>query len=277
MIHEINPGTFDNTFIKVDEIREEDYLLCYNDKSVLLKKSGSWFDIPKRKDISVKISKKDAVYLFTLNSIHCFLLFECPEDKGSLVFKDIYDLRSLENKEASWIGVLGYQLRNWYVSNRYCGKCGTETILKENERAITCPECGNTVYPKVSPAVIVAITSGDKILLARNANFRNNYYSIIAGYVDIGESLEQAVVREVKEETGIVIKNLRYYKSQPWPFSGSLMTGYFAEADDLQPLRPDPVEIAEAGWYRRGDLPPHPTNISIAGEMIELFEDGKVI
>jgi NAD+ diphosphatase len=120
------------------------------------------------------------------------------------------------------------------------------------------------------------ITSGDKILLARNTRFRNNYYSVLAGYVDIGESLEQTVAREVMEEAGITIKNLKYYKSQPWPFSGSLMIGFFAEADDTQPLIIDPVEIAEAGWYTRGNLPDHPTNISIAGEMIELFENGRV-
>jgi len=95
---------------------------------------------------------------------------------------------------------------------------------------------------------------------------------LIAGYVDIGESLEETVVREVKEEIGIDVKNIRYYKSQPWPFSGSMMIGYWAEADDLQPLRLDENEISEAGWYSRGNLPNHPVNISIAGEMIELFE-----
>lgn len=276
MIHEINPGTFDNAFIQVNEIRKEDYLLCYSDDKVLLKTVGEGFVVPQKKDFSEKIDNRQAVYLFALNSSHCFLIPEFSEDNGSFVLKDIFDLRNIKNKEAAWIGVLGYQLMSWYSTNRYCGKCGSATELKKSERAIECPICGNIVYPKVSPAIIVMITSGDKILLARNTRFRNNYYSVLAGYVDIGESLEQTVAREVMEEAGITIKNLKYYKSQPWPFSGSLMIGFFAEADDTQPLIIDPVEIAEAGWYTRGNLPDHPTNISIAGEMIELFENGRV-
>ena len=277
MIHEIYPGSFNNAFIQVDKIKNDDYLLCYNDNKILMKEEGQSLTIPKRKDFSGEIDNLHAIYLFALNSSHCFLLPDFHNNYSSFVLKDIFDLRSIRNKEAAWIGVLGYQLMTWYDTNRYCGRCRTKTELKKNERAIICPNCGNIVYPKVSPAIIVTITSGDKILLARNTRFKNNYYSVLAGYVDIGESLEQTVVREVKEEAGIEIRNLRYYKSQPWPFSGSLMVGYFAEADDSQPLKIDPVEISEAGWYKRGNLPDHPTNISIAGEMIELFENGNII
>jgi NAD+ diphosphatase len=122
----------------------------------------------------------------------------------------------------------------------------------------------------------VAIVCNDKILLAHNANFQENWYSLVAGYVDIGESLEETVVREVKEEVGLDIKNIRYYKSQPWPFSGSLMIGFFAEADDTQPISPDYIEITDAEWYSRGSLPNHPTTISIAGELIERFEKGEI-
>jgi NAD+ diphosphatase len=118
----------------------------------------------------------------------------------------------------------------------------------------------------------VAILCNDKILLAQGVSFRSSFYSLVAGYADIGESLEDAVVREVKEEVGLDIKNIRYYKSQPWPFSGSMMIGFIAEADDTQPISIDKKEIINAAWFTRGNLPIHPVAISIAGEIIEKFE-----
>jgi NAD+ diphosphatase len=132
------------------------------------------------------------------------------------------------------------------------------------------------VYPKISPAIIVAIVCNDKILLAHSNNFPGKWYSLIAGYTDIGESLEEAVMREVKEEVGLEVKNIRYYKSQPWPFSSSMMIGFFAEADDAQRIQTDNKEISHAAWFNRGNLPDHPAQISIAGEMIDKFEQGLI-
>jgi NAD+ diphosphatase len=165
---------------------------------------------------------------------------------------------------------------SWYAHNKFCGKCGGLTVLKNDERAISCPSCQTTIYPKISPAIIVAIFSNDKILLARGVNFRDGFYSLVAGYVDIGESIEDAVVREVKEEVGLDIKNIRYYKSQPWPFSGSMMIGFIAEADDTQPIRIDEREIIDAAWFSHTNLPNHPQNRSIAGEIIEKFVKGEL-
>jgi NAD+ diphosphatase len=165
---------------------------------------------------------------------------------------------------------------NWYMQNKFCGKCGTRTQKKPDERALICPECNTVVFPKISPAVIVAIICNDKILLARGLNFSGNWYSLLAGYVDVGESLEEALAREVMEEVGLEIKNIRYYKSQPWPLSGSMMIGFMAEADETRPLTIDTSEISEAAWFTRGNLPPHSSLISIAGEMIEKFDKGEL-
>jgi len=276
MLHEILQGTFDNQFQMVQEVQDNEYLLCYKDDQILLKQEGEELSIPRKKDFSPLPDTNEAIYLFALNGSHFFLLFDFPDNRENFIYKKIFDLRLLKNGEVSWMGVLGYQLMNWYISNQYCGHCGTKTVLKKDVREIVCPSCGKVVYPNVSPAVIVAITSGNKLLMAQNAKFRGKFYSVIAGYVEVGESLEQTVIREVKEETGITIRNLRYYKSQPWPYSASLMVAYFAEADDTQELIPDPEEIAELGWYERGNLPPHPGDYSIAGEMIELFEEGMI-
>jgi NAD+ diphosphatase len=189
---------------------------------------------------------------------------------------EISFFRTIPQKEIAWAGSVGFQLMNWYAQNKYCGKCGAPTVLKNDERAIICPSCQTIVFPRISPAIIVAILCNDKILLARGANFRGNFYSLVAGYADIGESLEDTVAREVKEEVGLDIRNIRYYKSQPWPFSGSMMIGYIAEADDTQPICIDKTEIAEAAWFTRGNLPNHPITISIAGEIIEKFEKREI-
>jgi NAD+ diphosphatase len=132
------------------------------------------------------------------------------------------------------------------------------------------------IYPKISPAIIVAIICNNKILLARSSKFPKNWYSLIAGYVDVGESLEEALIREVKEEVGLDVKNIRYSMSQPWPLSGSMMIGFVAEADENQPVSIDNREISEAAWFTRGNLPAHPPGLSIAGEMIERFEKGEL-
>ncbi len=192
------------------------------------------------------------------------------------VYKEISFFRTFKQKEIAWISIVAYHLMNWYSQNKYCGKCGSKTIEKPDERAIICPDCNTTVFPKISPAIIVAIVSNNKILLAHNSSFKENWFSLIAGYADIGESLEETVIREVKEEVGLDVKNIRYYKSQPWPFSGSMMIGFFAEADERQTIVPDNKEITSAAWFNRGELPNHPPDISIAGEMIDKFEKKEI-
>ena len=277
MLHEILPHRFDNQFVVASGIAEEDYIFHYRENSLLVKTNGDGFVFPRKKDFTDTYDTTGSVFLFSLNEVHCFLIWEDPIiPNDSFSYKEISFFRTLNPPEIAWAGIVGFQLRNFYLRHKYCGKCGSETEIKHDERAISCPVCQTIVFPEIPPAIIVAITCNDKILLAHNSNFQQNWYSLVAGYVEIGESLEETVKREVKEEIGLDVRNVRYYKSQPWPFSGSMMIGFFAEADDTQPVRPDNVEITEAGWFSRGNLPNHPPAISIAGEMIEQFEKGKV-
>jgi NAD+ diphosphatase len=272
MLNEIKPSIFDNKYFHDHIISDDDILLCYRSNQVLLKKSADDYVLPRKKDFTENI--ESPVYLFSINSKPCFGLLESPENKTLFEYHDIFVLRNLKNKEFAWIGSAGYQLITWYNNNRYCGKCGTETEFKKDERAIVCPECNLIVFPKISPAIIVAITCNNKILLAKGKNYAGDFYALIAGYVDVGESIEETVVREVKEEVGLDIKNLKYYKSQPWPFSSSLMLGFTAEADDTQQIIIDEKEIKEAGWFVRGNLPNHASAISISGTLIDAFEKG---
>jgi len=274
MIHEIFPHRFNNRFIISKNIGEDDFVLHYNENSLLLKMTGDEFEIPRKKDLTGISGTTGNTYLFTLNDVSCFLIWDYPEIINcQFVYKEINFFRAIKQREIAWVSIVGFQLMNWYSQNKFCGKCGSKTKEKDDERAIICPKCNTIVFPKISPAIIVAITCNDKILLAHNSNFPSNWYSLIAGYADIGESLEETVIREVKEEVGLDVKNIRYYKSQPWPFSGSMMIGFFAEADNSQTIRPDNKEITSAAWFSKGNLPNHPTNISIAGEMIDKFEN----
>jgi len=273
MINEIFPDILDMTHIHPREIMADDFVLCYRDNRILLKNTGAGYEIPVFSDFK-NIAGTGLQFLFSLNSTGCFLLNEQPAEEGPLQYRDIWILRSFKKKELAWAGAVGHQLMTWYNNNKFCGRCGSKTVLKEGERAIECPECHNTIYPRISPAVIVAITCNDRILLARGRHYRGKFYALIAGYNDIGESLEETIIREVKEEVGLEVKNIRYYKSQPWPFSGSLMIGYFAEADDTQPLIINEDEIETAAWFKRGSLPEHASNISISGDLIEAFDKG---
>jgi NAD+ diphosphatase len=161
-------------------------------------------------------------------------------------------------------------IAEWDITHRFCGRCGTPTDLVPGERARRCPSCHTPFYPRIAPAVIVLITRGDSMLLARAANFPDAFFSTLAGFVEPGESLEEAVHREVKEEVGVELKNVRYFGSQPWPFGRSLMVGFTAEYAGGE-LRVDGTEIAEAGWYTAENLPRIPPRLSIARHLIDSF------
>ena len=277
MIQEIFPHRFNNHYLPDQKMGERDFILHIQDNSLLWKTSGDEFKLPQKKDFPDISDKTSSTFLFTLDDVPCFLIWDkLKVDKSHFSYKEIGFFRTYSQQELAWISIVGFHLKNWYLQNKFCGKCGTRTQQKPDERALICPNCKTVHFPKISPAVIVAVICKKKILLARSSNFQRNWYSLIAGYVDIGESLEEAVKREVKEEVGLDIKNIRYYKSQPWPLSGSMMIGFVAEADENQPISIDGEEILEAAWFTRGNLPDHPSSISIAGEMIEKIEKGEL-
>ena len=160
------------------------------------------------------------------------------------------------------------QLLDWQKQHRYCGRCGTPTQQQPRETAMGCPACGLLAYPRLSPAIMVLIRHGKKMLLARSPRFKPGVYSALAGFVEPGETLEQCAVREVREEVGVEIANLRYFASQPWPFPNSLMVAFFADYAGGE-LRPDPSEIEDAAWFMPDDLPLLPEPISISRRLID--------
>lgn len=164
------------------------------------------------------------------------------------------------------------QIADWEVHSRYCGRCGTLTRPGETESVRTCPSCGDAHYPRLSPAMIIGVVREGRLLLASAPRFRGAFYSILAGYVEPGESLEECIHREVWEETRIRVKNIRYFGSQAWPFPHSLMIGFTAEYESGE-IVVDEQELLDAGWFGPGEMPQVPAEISISGRIIRWFRE----
>lgn len=277
MIQEIFPHRIDKTFQPGLPFGDLDFVFYYRDNKLLLMTDGKSFAIPRKQNLPEITLQTECVFLFKLDENPCFLVFDTLEiaETPELVFVAISFFRTTAQQEIAWAGLVGYHLSMWYKENRFCGYCGAKTVRQLSQRALGCSACNRLVFPKISPAIIVAITCGNKILLARSDDYPGGWFSLIAGYADVGESLEETLVREVKEEVGLDVWNIRYYKSQPWPPSESMMVGFWAEAEEQQPIVVDGREIVEARWFKRGELPIHSLNLSIAGEMIEEFERGE--
>lgn len=197
-----------------------------------------------------------------------------PADGASL---DLFSFHG-RNHENDWLAAgRAVQLVEWARTHRFCGRCGEATKRLDNERAMRCPACGLSAFPRLAPAIITLVTRGDgddeEALLARGVQWKQPMYSCLAGFVEPGETLEEAVVRETLEEVGVTVGNVRYIRSQPWPFPHSLMLGF--RADWLHgDIVCDPVEIADAQWFRRDEIPMIPPGISIARRLVDLWLAG---
>ncbi len=165
---------------------------------------------------------------------------------------------------------LARQLLHWRQTHRFCGVCGAPLTRHATERAMACAGCGHIAYPRINPVVITLVHRGDQLLLAHKAGGLVPFWSLIAGFVEAHETLEQTVEREIAEEVGLRVKNIRYASSQPWPYPNNLMIGFTAEYAGGE-ITPDGEEIAEAGWFDRDHLPPIPSPVSIARRLIDAF------
>ncbi|MDR0925705.1 MAG: NAD(+) diphosphatase [Hungatella sp.] len=279
MIQDIFPHVFHNEF-QIKTPHMDSYFLYFQDGCLLLDHKSST-KIPQFGDL--KNLSKEAMscsdYLFSIDQMDFFLVDETNislTGTDSLFFYKTGALRKLKPMWVSFAAVSAGQLHRFYSSNRFCGCCGSPMMKSKKERSMVCSSCGNTVYPKIAPAVIVAVTYNGKLLLTKYAGREYTRYALIAGYTEFGETLEDTVNREVMEETGLRVKNIRYYKNQPWGFSDSILVGYWAELDGSPQVRLDETELSTADWMAPEDIPDDFTNLSLTHEMILLFKDGKV-
>lgn len=214
-------------------------------------------------------------YLGVLGELHCYAAevdadCEDPEGWGWLGLRNLFgaldeDVFSLAGRAA--------QLLEWERTHRFCGACGSVMQAHASERALECPQCRLIAYPRITPAIMALVRDGEHLLLGRSRHFRRGSYSVLAGFLEPGETLEQCVAREVREEVGVEVKNVRYFASQPWPFPHQMMIAFFADYAGGD-LRIDPVEIEDAQWFHIGQLPPIPGKISLARRLIDAAVGG---
>ena len=216
-----------------------------------------------------------AEYAFMLGGdAHFLVSFDKPPMVSGGAMLSIDACRTLCPQHAGFAGITGSHLYRFYRDNAHCGRCGMPMQRSETERALCCPSCQNIIYPKISPAVIVGITSGERILLTKYAGRKQAHYALVAGFCEFGESVEATIRREAMEEVGLCVKNIRYFASQPWSFSDSLLLGFYCDVDGEDAPHADGVELCEATWFSRDEIPPHDSLISLTATMIDAFRAG---
>ncbi|QGU94535.1 NAD(+) diphosphatase [Clostridium bovifaecis] len=249
--------------------------LCFifhNDELLIKEKDGN-IVIPNAIDVQALGICLSNLDLLTIKDTTDFLFGELHISLTEIAEFKFYKLRvlitAIDNPTFN-LAAKAFHLLKWDNTYKYCSKCGTLVEDKKDERAKICPKCGLISYPRISPAIITAVTKNDKLLLAHNANFPKGTYSVIAGFAEPGETFEDCVAREVFEEVGVHVKNIRYFGSQPWPFPDSLMVAFTCEYASGE-IKVDGIEIDDASFYGAEDLPTLPLGGSIARRLIDWF------
>lgn len=278
MIQDIEPRIFDNCF-ENKKAELQDLFLSYDGDSVLVREEKDKLWYPSFSDFEAEYPRlrEQSQFLFSIDHINYFLTAEKGLDSAEgWTYVSASRFRTEPKYWRSFAGAVGWQLNRWYENHSFCSRCGKPTKRSEKERMLYCDACGFQAYPTISPCVIVAVYDGERLLMTKYAGRAYTNYALIAGFVEIGESLEQAVHREVKEEVGLKVKNIKYYKSQPWPFTDTILAGFFAELDGDDAISLQEDELSLGIWLNRKDIPPAERSISLTGEMQEAFRTGTV-
>jgi NAD+ diphosphatase len=249
------------------------YWFAFCGSKLLVRGDGEQVEVPHVASLQeLGLEPLRAHYLGALQGTPCYSAELPPgsEAPAGMMFDGLRGLYGLLADDFFWLAARAVQIVDWDRTHQFCGVCGARTESSSHERVKRCPRCGQTSYPRLAPAIIVAITRGDKLLLAHNHRHPRGLYSVLAGFVEPGETLEACLVREVKEEVGIDVKNIRYFGSQPWPFPHSLMIAFTCEYAGGELVLED-EEIADAQWFSADNLPNVPPPISIARRLIDWF------
>ena len=271
MIQDIYPAHLDNAFRNI-QAQAEDPVLCFAEGCVFVNASGGRLSFPKRRDFA---EDGECIYAFSAAGRDWYLMYGACEAPDRYEHYSLHQLREMElsGNLDIFIVYTGFHLWKWYTTSRFCGACGRRTVPASDERAMVCPECGNRIYPRINPAVIVGVINGDRILITKyKSGFRHN--ALIAGFTEIGETVEETVRREVMEETGLRVKNIRYYKSQPWGIASDILMGFYCDVDGSTEIHRDDRELGYAEWVERKDIILQPSDHSLTNEMMKKFMEG---
>lgn len=278
MVQDIYPHKLFNQYDKEAVATLKDTVLNIYDGKILLYKANfenKELVFPKVEDFGIELEYR---YLFSIDDKRYFLL-EGQQDNDKLPQGTDYiperniRIEGIGPSEEVFAAITGKHLADWYRDTKYCGRCGGRMVHAKSERAMKCEACNNRVYPRIMPAVIVGVKNGDKLLLTKyKTGFAHN--ALIAGFTEIGETMEETVHREVMEEAGIRVKNIKYYKSQPWGSANDILLGYYCEVDGDDTIVMDSEELKYAEWVKREDIVLQPGSFSLTNEMMKRFKDG---
>lgn len=271
MIQDIYPMELHNEFYQ-KKISDNSFVIYSDGQNILVNNFNGVIRFPQYRELGDK--NKKYTYLFRIDDREFFYSDVIDEVPDGFSYENINTIRTASTKDEAFAAMTAHHLVNWYNANKFCGKCGHSLCHDAKERMMYCPACHNMIYPKISPAIIVAITDGDRILMTKYANRAYKKYSLVAGFTEIGETLEETVKREVMEEVGLKVKNIKYYKNQPWGLTGGLLVGFFAELDGSPEIKLDTNELAEGKWFRRDELWDIDYRVSITNEMMQYFKMG---
>lgn len=288
MIHEIAPKKFWNAYEK-REPQADSKIVCVYDGSYCIVHEDHGDRFPRYEELlqagDGSADLRSLQYLFAVLDKETrtdYFLCVCEvQDAFSRLMTHTWEGSGYINhkmapRQDAFAGMTAHHLYGWYRDNRFCGRCGTPMAHDETQRMVRCPACGNMVFPKIAPAVLAAVLHNGKMLLTKYAHGDGNY-ALVAGFVEIGETAEECVAREVMEETGLRVKNVRYYDSQPWGFAGNLMLAYTAELDGTDTaIHRDASELAVAEWVAPDELTDIFDYSSLTREMIRRFRQGRL-
>ena len=274
MIQDIRPHQLKNEFIVNVKPDLEDFIIYIKDDKFLVGGKEGAMLFPRFKEFNDDF--EHIIYLFSIEEQKFFLITD--KINNTLVdykFMSLKDIRSQMKAPLTMMfaAYTAWHLALWYRDNQFCGRCGNKTKHSETERAVICNSCGHIIYPKIMPAVIVGVTNGNQLLLTKYAHRNLPYYALIAGFVEIGETVEECVQREVMEEVGLKVKNIRYYKSQPWGVVQDLLMGFFCEVDGDTTIKLERNELKEAVWTAREDIIGQSDDWSLTHNMMMKFKE----
>ena len=281
MFQDISPYTYDPIYTAAEP--EDGSFVIFTEKHCPLLMGEDVVSLPTVARVcEAGADRKKLRFLFSISGQFFFL---CDEKAVAGKLKEqgyaYRRVNEFRNSSPDWIvfaAATGAQMGQWYNRHRFCGTCGAPMKHSDRERMVYCEHCNETIYPKICPAVIVGIIDRerDKIVVSSYADTRRVRVSLIAGFAETGESIEDTVHREVMEEVGIKVKNLKFYKSQPWTFTDSLLFGFFCELDGDPTLTIDEHELASAQWMSRDEIPEDPHKVSLTREMLDQFKYGEI-
>ncbi len=277
MIQDIMPHQYYNEY-KAIKPRREDFVVFCEKGTMLVKKEMEEIAFPIFDEVLQENPGicEEAIYLFGIDDMRFFLVRSMRvQNEKEWYYLKKKECRGAEPMHLAFAAITAFQLHDWYECRKFCGKCGKTMVHDERERMMRCLVCGQMEYPKIAPAVIVAVTDGNRLLLSKYAGRDYTNYALIAGFAEIGETIEETVRREVMEEVGLKVKNLRFYKSQPWSFTDTLLFGFYAELDGSDVIVLDEEELATAEWFEREEIPVAPSRSSLTNEMIMAFKNGE--